>query len=828
MSPLLTEFIVESREMLAGIDADLERLARDETTPDLFNQLFRAVHTIKGNCSLFDFQPMLALSHAAETLLAMLRDGEVNFSAAIAGELQQSFDVIGNWVEYVASHEVMPDSAAEQAQLLAGNIEMLLPEGAMRRDQPAADAPATQPATWLAQMPDAQRLAAFDAALAQQQDEVLAIHYRPGKGCFFSGEDPLFFVRELPGLAGLHIARQPQVEPLQEAFDPFECQLDIWLLSTAPQAGVQQVLADASGVQLGGVTLAQLALPAGPTVPSQALAVLIEGLQQADAATHTPLLRALLEPLLDTPVLEPQLINALPWLKSLLAANASRWILPVLQALQHGVAGADAATDGAAATLPAGPPAIPPAIRTVLQQQLNILLADGAPSALQSVQRVALLCAQRLNQPLPVLANWQADAPAARQQLVDAIRQLLGEQAPATPLASIEDALQQPAKATDMLRIGVAQLDHAVAQVEELLIVRNMLLGHVQDERDAGLKTQIAALSRHLETLHATMRGMRMVSLQLPFQRLRKLGRNLASSLGKQVELQLEGEDVVADKRIVDALYDPLVHLLRNAFDHGVEPAAARTALGKPAVASVRISASVVHDQLLLQVADDGHGIDVAKVRERAAARNLHTEAALATMSALDIQQLIFQPGLSTAASVSEISGRGVGLDAVRNAVRNAGGDVQVHSEWQRGTTFRVRLPLSLALSRILHIRQQQQWFALPVAQIGEIARCQSRQIRRFKQLETLGWRGEVLPLLRLGDLLGMPSLPRGHTMELIALDLPGGRCLLEADAIGETVDTIVRPLEGGLAQMPVYSGSALSSSGEVVLVLDMQELIAA
>ncbi|PZR34883.1 chemotaxis protein CheA [Caulobacter segnis] len=386
------------------------------------------------------------------------------------------------------------------------------------------------------------------------------------------------------------------------------------------------------------------------------------------------------------------------------------------------------------------------------------------------------------------------------------------------------------------IRVEVSRVDRLANLASDLLIAKNgfsPLLAQV-DRLEGGqalgpaLRAQQARLDRLVSDLHGAVGKVRLTPLAPLFGRLPRLVRETARSLGKSIDFTCLGGDVEVDKDIVDGLFDPLLHVLRNAMDHGVEGADIRRSLGKPEKGGVRLVARTDGDKVVLEVIDDGAGVDAAKVRSLAIARGLVDEATAESLDDREALDLIFLPGFSTAREVSEISGRGVGMDAVRAAVSGLGGRVEVDSVLGAGSTVRLVLPISMVLARVLIVACGEERYGLPLTEVRETARVAPEQIVPVRDGEAFQLRDQVTPLVSLRSLVGLqPVADLGTSRRVVVAEVDGEPVGLSVDAIVGRMDVSVRPLTGLLAQAPGVAGSAILDDGAVLIILDLAELIA-
>jgi two-component system chemotaxis sensor kinase CheA len=341
------------------------------------------------------------------------------------------------------------------------------------------------------------------------------------------------------------------------------------------------------------------------------------------------------------------------------------------------------------------------------------------------------------------------------------------------------------------------------------------------------IKDQYAVIHRITQSLQESVMQVRMLPVANVFQRFPRLVRDTARKLEKQIELVIEGEDTEADKNIIEVLSEPLIHLVRNSMDHGIESPAERQQAGKTAAGTLRIKASQDNDSVVIEIIDDGKGIDPEVVKMKAYEKGLLDEQRLATISDQEAIQLIFASGLSTATAVSDLSGRGVGMDAVRTSIERVGGTVRLSSEMGRGTTVKVSLPLTMAVTQVMVIESADQLWGIPMNGVVETVRIPSSQCFHIKDKEVFNLRDRIVPLARLRQVLNLPDKDQEpEELPVLVVRMGGAEVGLVVDRFREGMETILRPLEGVLTQLKLYSGSALLGDGTVLLVLNVKELL--
>ena len=380
--------------------------------------------------------------------------------------------------------------------------------------------------------------------------------------------------------------------------------------------------------------------------------------------------------------------------------------------------------------------------------------------------------------------------------------------------------------AESTLRVDVTLLNRMMNLVGELVLTRNQVL------QATAADPNMTLLSRRLDMVTADLRESVMKARMQPvsniFSKVPRIVRDLSQSLGRRVRLQVEGQETELDKSLLEAIKDPLTHAVRNSLDHGIEPPEARVAAGKEPEGILKLRASQEGSHVVIEVSDDGAGISVEKIRQKAIERGLITPQRAAQLSERELLQLIFLPGFSTAAAVTNVSGRGVGMDVVRTNVERIGGKVEIDSRAGKGTTLRMRIPLTLAIIPALIVRSVSQSFALPQGALSELVHVPPEQaaaaIEWMEGAPLYRLRGKLLPLVFLDRLL-MPAGEHKPATErdnfIAVLDADGRRFGLVVDGLADPEEIVVKPLSAVLKDIGLYSGATVLGNADLALILD-------
>ena len=417
---------------------------------------------------------------------------------------------------------------------------------------------------------------------------------------------------------------------------------------------------------------------------------------------------------------------------------------------------------------------------------------------------------------------------------VDADEFLVATQAPVTRPSDTPEQQSQPATRDTMMRVDVSRIDVALNLVGELILGKSMLMQGIREcEKRFGkdplctrLSDAMAFQSRVLSDLQKSVMKIRMVPVEQLFRRFPRMARDLAKSCGKEIALEIAGETTDLDKSILDALAEPLSHIVRNAIDHGIETPEDRVAQGKPRTGNLRLNAYHQGNHIVIDCCDDGRGIDCSKLIAKAIASGVISRDEADRLSESEVLSLVFHAGISTAEQVTTISGRGVGMDVVKTVVDRLKGAVSIDSQAGKGTTFHIRVPLTLAVIKALMFRVDQCLYAVPLASVVEITRARPADIHRVDQHEVLQLRGEVLTLVRL-EKLSLRRGPQPQKFFVVVISYAGRKFGLVVDSLIGEEEMVIKAFDDHLVATEFVSGASILGDGSVVLILNTQTLIA-
>ncbi len=433
--------------------------------------------------------------------------------------------------------------------------------------------------------------------------------------------------------------------------------------------------------------------------------------------------------------------------------------------------------------------------------------------------------------PVAAAAPAPAAAPAVRA---------VPKAAPQIEPVAIEPAEPEPARAekaeggegetaaaskNQTIRVSVDTLEHLMTMVSELVLTRNQLLEIARRHEDSSYKVPLQRLSHVTAELQDGVMKTRMQPIGNAWQKLPRVVRDLSGELGKQIELVMVGAETELDRQVLEVIKDPLTHMVRNSADHGLESTAERVAAGKPARGTIRLAAYHEGGTITIEIADDGKGLNLAAIRKKAVERGLASQADVDRMTDAQVAKFIFDAGFSTAAAVTSVSGRGVGMDVVKTNIETIGGLIDIATTAGRGTTFTIKIPLTLAIVAALIVRAGEHRFALPQVAVLELVRVDAgaQRVERINGAPVLRLRERLLPIVSLTDLLGQ-SAAGAETEQagfVVVAQVGRERFGILVDEVFHTEEIVVKPMSVKLRHIPMFAGNTILGDGAVVLIVD-------
>ncbi|MBE6021753.1 MAG: chemotaxis protein CheA [Cellulosilyticum sp.] len=414
------------------------------------------------------------------------------------------------------------------------------------------------------------------------------------------------------------------------------------------------------------------------------------------------------------------------------------------------------------------------------------------------------------------------------EKLVDKVEDK--EEQKATQTNSEHTATQNAKQALSnkTVRVNIDRLDTLMNLVSELIIVKTQLEGLEvgSGEVESNYNDSVEYLERITTNLHDAVMKVRMVPVETVFNRFPRMIRDVSRKLDKEIDLVMSGEETELDRTVIDEIGDPLIHLLRNAADHGLETTEERIQLGKPRKGTIKLQAYQDGNSVMIVVEDDGKGINVNKIKNKAIDKGTITKEEAATMTEKEIIELLFRPSFSTAEKISDLSGRGVGLDVVKSKITALGGHVEVETEWGKGSKFIVRLPLTLAIIQALMINIADDKYAIPLSNIQNIEDVYKEDIKLVQNQEVIVVRDEIIPIIRLRSVLGLPEEEDKDMMMGVIVKKGEKQVGFIVDSLIGQQEIVIKSLGKYLSGIDIIAGATILGNGEVALILDVNSLI--
>ena len=402
--------------------------------------------------------------------------------------------------------------------------------------------------------------------------------------------------------------------------------------------------------------------------------------------------------------------------------------------------------------------------------------------------------------------------------------------APVAPRAAeaVAEAVQtESATAQQTIRVSVEVLEDLMTLVSELVLTRNQLMQLARVSSDSQISVPLQRLSHITSELQEGVMKTRMQPIGNAWAKLPRLVRDLANELGKKIDLEMRGADTELDRQVLELIKDPLTHMVRNSGDHGLEGPADRRAAGKPETGRILLNAYHQGGHIIIEIGDDGRGLPVEKIRAKVLAQGLATEAELAQMNEHDVLRFIFRPGFSTAQQITSVSGRGVGMDVVKTNIERIGGTIELRSKEGRGTTFTIKIPLTLAIVSALIVQAGGERFAIPQIGVVELVRVGDEhegntRIEMIKEAPVLRLRDRLLPLVSLSSLLRLRDAPVGGLKGYVVVMQVGANVFgIVVDRVFDTEEIVVKPVAPILRHITMFSGNTILGDGSVIMILD-------
>ncbi len=791
---LLKDFFTEAQSQVETLESNILVIESDPSNHEAIDEIFRAAHTLKGGSATVEFTELAEFTHKVEDVLDELRSDRLDVTEDVVDLLLNSIDVIKAMLESRAGGSVYQEDISS----LEGRLSELIPEKGDKKKKkavpPAGTGPGAAPADAApvqAAPPPAPKAEAAAAAPAaglpplsvddynELRDGVQGAQKLYSVDVRFDENNPMNSVGGIQVFAALKacgtvLKTVPDFDALYE--DEFYPQVVYYLASDQEPSAIEDV------AFLSDVTLSTDCQPVkGPTA----------GADQASAPATAPAPKAAAPapaPAATAPAKEASAPAAAP------------------EKAEAPAASAPAKTEAAKAA----PAKAAPATGTHIQQNAVLRVDSKRIDYLLNLVSETVIIKAAFNQYALQMNDMQTQLMSCMAGFREKFRRLFE---------------QLPEYISDMQR-GVPAKDVKAKIVQEYGDLSNYFDPFTSTLKDLNVKFRGSTqnLGQIVGELQEGVMKTRMVPISQIFNRFPRVVRDLQRDLKKKVELVMEGEDTELDKTVVDDLLDPIMHCVRNSVDHGIETPDVRAAAGKPETGTLLLKAANEGNQIVIEISDDGAGINVEKVREKAISRGiLHPNKILTDQEAFN---LIFQPGFSTADKISNVSGRGVGLDVVRTMIEKLKGTVSVTSGAGKGSTFTIKLPLTLAIIQGLLVRVGTQVYSIPITSVIESQRVRKEEINTIDNYEVMNVRDEVISVLRLSRLFHIKSANTSEYCFVVIVGTQEKKIGVMVDSLIGEEDVVIKALHDQFTNSPGIAGASILGDGSVSLIIDVSQLL--
>jgi len=848
MSQFLVTFYEESFEGLEIMESELLNLDVGAADSETINTIFRAAHSIKGGSGTFGLNDVASFTHVMETLLDDMREGKREVTQEAVDILLASVDVLHEMLSLLRDEQPLNHDVIAAAQQ---KLDELLHSGS--GDSGEAKPPLTE--------------ATGVPAEAEQVYGGWEIGFKPDVEMFKTGNDPVRMMRELDGMGDIKVVadfdRLPLLEDIhtedsylswkitllgdvsemdiREVFSwvEDECELTITPIKTATAPATQEQHAEQEITAAAGTTTPELNVD----VLEQTFAAIEPQGQQLVRLFYEKLFQEFpqLTPLFEHVTPEKQQAKLLAALKLVIAnlRNPDELVKTLTEmGMRHQAYGAetehyDAVIKSLLAALQelageAWSDEAETAWSDALHIISDIMLDAYTDSAAEAASPVAA-------EPVPETEH----APAPQEPKIEAAVAPKPEPPPKAVPAATKPAADKGAAAAKRksgssaetsIRVSIDKVDELINTVGELVITQSMLgqfgeLEELTSSHIEKLRDGLGQLERNTRELQEAVMRIRMLPISFVFQRFPRLVHDLSGQLGKHVELKMSGEQTELDKTVMEKIGDPMVHLVRNSMDHGIEDPEIRLAAGKPETGVVNLNAYHQGGNIVIEITDDGAGLNTEKILAKAKASGMVTDDD--TLTEEQINDLIFQPGFSTADIVSDVSGRGVGMDVVRRNIRSLGGVVDVKSQAGIGSKFTIRLPLTLAILDGQLVKVGNETYIVPLVSIVESVQVLTERVNLVSgRGEVYKLRDEYIPVVRLYHVFSIPTeVSRLEDGLLVVVEAEGEKVALFVDELLAQQQVVIKSLETNFKKVEGLSGATILGDGTVALILDITGL---
>ncbi len=814
MNPLMEQFVNEARDILQGVSDSLMSLEASPDDKDTMNELFRLVHTLKGSSGIFEeFSSITKMLHKVEDIMDRVREGQILFSPYITDAILEAMDVVSILLDQLEENDgTFDQSSNETAVKITSSLNSILEEAENKTK--ASDESKDELKIYddkKEETDSAPELKEIIALIPEdtkkkilEKGDFVFITYTPEPECFYKGDDPFLLIRTVPEVVWGYVFQTEYPDISKEDVDIYRCAIGFNAISLASLEEVDEHLQYVSDQ----IKTEHFSAKLLETSKKQSFKAFDDVFEILDAQ------KQVLE-FASGESFYGKVNAALNVVSNIVMLFGRKDLIAEIDKMREQALSNKNATS------------LLSFVDYIIEELQNRREDEADIPAVEEQKEHEVISEQKQQ----ISVQKEEDKTEIKEPI-----EAKKTKEKTEPSAKNEPVLNHEARPKiKTLKVDTNKVDRLMNLVAELVVAKNSLLYlskkaeemYGAREFSRELKNKYSTFDRIVEEMQDAVSEIRMMPVSVIFQRFPRLVRDISKKLGKKVNLKLVGEETEADKNVIEALSEPLIHLVRNSLDHGIEPPEERRQKGKPEVGNLTISAYQEADQVIIEVADDGRGIDPEAVKLKAYKKGLIDEETLEKIDDQKALDLIFLPGFSTAESISEVSGRGVGMDVVKSTLERLSGGVSIETELGKGTKVKLHLPLSMAVTKVMIIESAEQTFGIPMDIVVESVRVPKNSIKKIKHQDAAVLRGKIIPLYSLNSILGIPYEQISNEDDEIAvlvLRIGRSRVGLVVDAFKGTMDVILKPFQGVLASMSYYSGSAILGDGSVLIVLNPKE----
>ncbi len=891
MDPLLEQFLSEARENLAFIDQNIEDIGGDD--PELLNSVFRAAHTLKGGSGIVGFDSVRDITHHAEDLLDMLRDGRLTFADGMTEALYNAFDEVLNLIEAAEESEGIVESDADTVEEIISELSAQMgkdTEEEVGWDIPFAlvDTPSSVLNMPLHTLRNIKNHPIKFTKTALDEDycinsNLYAIVFDIDESCMLYGNDPIYTLSLLGDkVLGVHSCMNDDNAKSVLSGTEDEEGLLLKTQLTAFIDATYEEIEDSLFNFIDELQFLPLDIASLLSIDSGDKGHKLDSLKELSSIAEDFDLASIIDEversmeLIGSDTLQYAQLSRFLDISGFISDEDVPKLNSFFQNLYKGeVYISDLNVEDSSEVVAEEVTEVQetPEVQTKTELDENSILVI---KIIQEQQYKAIEYAQsdddlnRVIYMMDSIRKIDSSVPplSTKDEITAYLETVLGlstAKVDETPVAKEVETLKEEVKVAKVetvkeeeakevrtevvqketkvvdkkkedskkavvgktVKIDQESIDSLMNVAGELLVAKNSLpyladnvLGMTHDTIKREIMEKYIFINRLTEQLQDLIMGMRMLPISYVFDRYPKLVRDISKKLGKKVKLEMEGGETKLDKNMIEMLADPMIHIMRNSLDHGIEMPDIREQKGKEASGQVTLKAYAQSDKIVIEIIDDGAGINVEKVASKVLEKGLMTAEQIDALSEDEMSELVLLPGLSTADEITEFSGRGVGMDVVRKSIEGFGGTINIKTKANKGTVITLSIPMSLAVTSLLHIHMNNIHYGIPMDSVSETVKLEREEIEYLHNEPFVYIRGEVIPLLFIKSMLDEEEMD-GKPLSIVVLNIKDNLLAVVVNKFLGQLDVVQKPLVGIMENHPLFSGTALLGNGQIIMSID-------